>query len=234
LGYAYRCTNYSDNFAEWNGARDRDGQLFWKPDYWRRYDPGETLFLQGDENRGVFYIQSGLVALRRSDAHGNFALVRLGQPGDELGYPAFLAQKCHPNTAEVLTQSKIGFIGASRLRWMLERDPCLKQSFLERALIDLSKTEANCAALLTTGLRCRLFHLLLTFFEIYGAHLSEGTYRLDLPVQRKDLAALLGAQPESLSRLIKTLDQEGLVRFEGRQVAFSDVNRLMSEAPAFN
>jgi CRP/FNR family transcriptional regulator len=101
-------------------------------------------------------------------------------------------------------------------------------------LADLNRTEANCAALLTAGLRCRLFHLLLIFCEHYGARLGESHYSIELPVQRKDLAALLGATPESISRLIHRLDQEGLVRFDGRQVAISNLHRLAAEVPEFN
>lgn len=234
MSCAYCRTDHSDKSAEWSHAEPEYRRLFTNCGHSRRYGPGETLFLQGDGNRGVYYLESGLVALRRSDENGNSALVCLNHPDDLIGYPAFLSQKEHRNTAEVLTPSKIYFIDASRLRWMLNSDPNLKESFLERALLDLDRAEANCAALLTADLRCRLFHLLLTFSKSYGTQLSDGSPGVELPVQRKDLAALLGAKPESISRLIRMLDQEGLVRFKGRLVAISSLNRLAAEVSIFN
>jgi CRP/FNR family transcriptional regulator len=220
--------------VEWNHIETEDRHLFSNAVRSRVYEPGETLFGQGEENRGVFCVRSGLAGLRRSDEHGNSAILRLARPGDLLGYPAFLGKKNHPNTAEVLTKSTICFIEASKLRWILARNPRLMESFVQRALTDLSRTEANCASLLTAGLRCRLFHLILIFYESHGAKLGEGNYAVDLPVQRKDLAALLGAKPESISRLISRLDEEGLVRFEGRRVAFSDLGSLTTAVASFN
>ncbi|MGO9983113.1 MAG: Crp/Fnr family transcriptional regulator [Rhodomicrobium sp.] len=200
----------------------------------RTYEAGETLFLQGQENRGVFCVKSGLVGLRRTDENGNSAVLRLSLPGGVLGYPAFLGKKNHPNTGEVLTRSTVCFIEASQLRWIIQRNPELMESFIQRALTDLNRTEANCAALLTADLRCRLFHLLLIFYEHFGAKSAEGRYTVELPVQRKDLAALLGAKPESISRLINRLDREGCVRFEGRRVDFADLSNLAGEAAMFN
>ena len=209
-------------------------QPFAKHAQTRAYGPGETLFLQGDENRGVFCIRSGFVGLRRSDEQGNSGLVRLCKPGDMVGYPAFLGRKAHPNTAEVLTRSIICFLEASHLRWMLKHDPDLMESFVQQALSDLNRTEANCAALLTSGLRCRLFHLLLMLYESHGRSLNEGGYSIELPVQRKDLAALLGATPESISRLINRLAREGFVHFTARHVLVSDLDRLAAEVPSFS
>ncbi len=217
-----RCTARSCKATEWNHIEFQDRQLLAKAIHSRVYEPGETLFRQGEENRGIFCVQSGLVGLRRSDDHGNSAFLRLFRPGEVAGYPAFLGRKNHPNTAEVLTRSTICLIEASQLRWILKRNFSLMESLLQTA------------SLMTAGLRCRLFQLLLIFYESYGAKLGEGSYAVDLPVQRKDLAALLGAKPESISRLISRLEGEGLLRFEGRRVAFSNLKSLATEVPAFN
>ena len=74
---------------------------------------------------------------------------------------------------------------------------------------------------LTHGLKSRLINMLLSF----GGDGSDALIRTDriihLPIQRKDLAALIGAAPESLSRLIGKLEVQGLLKFDGRHVSLS-------------
>ena len=111
----------------------------------RGFRAGQTFFLEGDECRGVYCIQSGLVGLRRSDEDGNSALLRLSQRGDILGYRALLGKGRHRNTAEVLTHCRACFIEASRLVGLIERNPALREGFLQRALADF--TEPKMAAL---------------------------------------------------------------------------------------
>jgi CRP-like cAMP-binding protein len=71
-------------------------------------------------------------------------------------------------------------------------------------------------------------------YESQGRSLNEGGYSIELPVQRKDLAALLGATPESISRLINRLAREGFVHFTARHVLVSDWDRLAAEIQSFN
>jgi len=228
------CANRSCTAVEWSQIGLEDRLSLAKAVRSRIYGPGEILFRQGEENNGLFCFQSGLAGLRRSDGNGNSAILRLIRPGDVVGYPAFLGRRTHPNTAEILVPSKICFIEASQLRWVLKRNPGLTESLLQRVLADLDRTEINCASLLTAGLRGRLLHLLLSFYESYGERLAEGICAVELPVQRKDLAALLGAKPESVSRLISRLDEEGIVRFEGRRVTFPDLESLLTEVSSFS
>jgi hypothetical protein len=53
---------------------------------------------------------------------------------------------------------------------------------------------------------------------------------VDVPIQRKDMAALIGAAPESLSRLLNQLTQQGLIRIEGRRIDFTAAARDLPQA----
>jgi CRP-like cAMP-binding protein len=209
--------------TEWGhiaGESDRD--LFARGVHERFYEPGTTIFMQGDDCSGVYCIRSGLVGLRRSDDHGNSAMLRLSQHGDILGYRALIGKRPHRNTAEVLTPSRVCVIGASRLDSLLQRNQCLVEAFLQRALADLTRAEANCAEQMTGSLKVRFLHLLFRLYRNLEAQRGDREDAFDLPVQRKDLAALLGVAPESISRVISQLEEQGLVRFAGRRVIFSN------------
>jgi hypothetical protein len=48
---------------------------------------------------------------------------------------------------ETMLAHSMTLVEASHLRWMLKHDPDLMESFVQQALSDLNRTEANCAAL---------------------------------------------------------------------------------------
>jgi CRP/FNR family transcriptional regulator len=206
-----------------------DCELFARASHERVYEPGMNIFMQGDNCSGVYCIQSGLVGLRRSDDNGNSAMLRLSQNGDVLGYRAVIGKRQHRNTAEVLTRSRVCFIEAARLTMLLQRNPNLKEGFLQRALVDLTTTETNCAEQMTRGLQARFLHLLFRLYQNVEAQQDDREHVFDLPVQRKDIAALLGATPESISRIINRLEEQGLVRFVGRRVIFSNMGRFRAK-----
>jgi CRP/FNR family transcriptional regulator len=192
-------------------------------------EPGQSLFRQGDDCKGVYWLLSGLVGLRRFDAQGNSALLRLQRAGDVLGYRA-LVEKCpYYNTAEAMTTCRVFFVPASRLEGLVERNPLLGQKFLKLALRDIADIESKCAALLTAGLKSRFLELIMMFYKNSSARSEDRGILIDLPLQRKDMAALLGATPESISRLINKLDGEGRVRFDGRRVVVPNLDCLIGE-----
>jgi CRP-like cAMP-binding protein len=193
----------------------------------RVYEPGQTLFVQGDACAGVYILSTGVVGQRRSDEKGNCALVNLVGPGDAIGYRAFLASDLHSNTAEALTRSRVLFIQSSDLKRWLETSSPVRDYFFHKALADLNRAYATCAGLLTETLRGRFVRLLLHIRDITSPVEAGGSFLVEVPIQRKDIAALLGAAPGSLSRLLSDLEEEGLITIDGRWIDFSGAARVM-------
>lgn len=193
----------------------------------RVYQPGQTLFAQGEPCGGVYIINTGIVGLRRSDEHGNCALVNLSGPGEAVGYRAFLASDFHSNTAEALTPCRVLFIQSSDLRRWLDESPPVRDYFIHKALSDLNRAQTMCAGLLTESLKSRFIKLLLRIGDISPAQRADQPFLVEVPVQRKDIAALLGAAPGSLSRLLSELEEEGLIVIDGRWIDFSGAARAM-------
>jgi CRP/FNR family transcriptional regulator len=82
---------------------------------------------------------------------------------------------------------------------------------------------------LSLPLRARAAHLLLVLKDRSATADEQGRLTIDLPLTRRDLAAMLGARPESLSRLIKAFETEGIARFGAREVVVPDLDVLMDQ-----
>jgi CRP/FNR family transcriptional regulator len=216
--------------TEWSGLAAAAMSRFNGAKVCRRFDRGEVIFYEGDSCRGIYCIKNGLVGIRKIDGEGNSVLLgRLGYPGTTLGYRPLLAGECHRGTAEALEDSQVCFIAAGLVRWLLANDPNLGLRFLRHAAKDLGNAEEDFFHHAAHPLRLRLAHLLLVLKEHYGESNGDGTVLIELPVRRQDLASMMGARPESLSRVIKEMDRDGLATFSGRHVRIRSIEDLLWE-----
>ncbi len=196
----------------------------------RRFDPGEVVFHEGDLCNSVFCVMDGLVGIRKTDAEGNSVLLaRMATAGDTLGYRPFLANEMHRGTAEALKPSTICTIEGKAVRELLSHNPSLGLQFLERAAKDLGEAEEHYFQTVTLSVRARFAHLLLVLNEQYGKTAADGGLSIELPLSRGDLAAMIGARPESMSRTIRKMEDDGIARFAGRTVHVPRIDELINE-----
>jgi CRP/FNR family transcriptional regulator len=81
----------------------------------------------------------------------------------------------------------------------------------------------------TLPIRTRLAHLLLTLKFRYGVAQEDGTISIKLPMQRQDMAALLGTRPETLARAFQAMRNDGVLTSSGRTVIIPDLDGLLDE-----
>jgi len=194
-----------------------------------RYGSGQIIFYQGNACLGVYCIMEGMVALRKNDAGGNSVIVRLADAGQTLGYRAFFAGSRYEATAEAATDCVICFIDHAAVRRLLDQNPAIGERFLTRLARDLEDAEHARLDLQASSVRARLAHLLLVLKDRHGRADHGGSVVIDLPLSRQDVAAMIGARPETVSRAIKGLAEDGVARFAGREVVVPDLDRLLDE-----
>ena len=77
--------------SEWCPLEAEDLRLLNQAKVGNSYQPGQSVFYQGNPCLGIYCIESGTVAVRKTDPHGNSVIVRLAHSGETLGYRAFVA-----------------------------------------------------------------------------------------------------------------------------------------------
>jgi CRP-like cAMP-binding protein len=70
----------------------------------------------------------------------------------------------------------------------------------------------------------------LAAYLIYLGERSESRQALELEITKAQLASLLGTIPETLSRILAKLVQQGIISVEGRKIRVLDRNALESLA----
>ena len=215
--------------TEWEALKPDEINLFNHSVVCRKYKVSQSIFHQGDPCKGLYFVESGLVAVRKADEEGKSAIVRLAHQGDTLGYRPLLAKQRHRATAEVINDSRVCFLEAPIMRRLLHSNPNLGMRFLEHTAHALGESEERLFQVAALSVRTRIIHLLILLCDHYGSTTSDGTLFVELPMTRRDLANMIGARSESLSRAFRDIQNDGLLSLSGRTVRVDQVDRLVNE-----
>lgn len=215
--------------TEWDALTPAEIGMFNRNVVCRTYEAGSIIFMQDDPCKGLYLVERGLVAVRKVDELGQSAIVRLAHQGDSLGYRPLLAKENHRATAQVIKDARICFVNASTTRLLLVSNPRLGMKFLENTAQAFGAAEERLFQVAALSLRTRIIHLLLLLLDHYGKTASDGTLILDLPLTWRDLADMIGARPESVSRILRDIKDDGLINLSGSTVRIDKFDRLVDE-----
>jgi len=215
--------------TEWEALTPDQIDLFNRVVVCRTYRAGQSIFMQDDPCKGLYVVDDGLVAVRKIDDEGQSAIVRLAHQGDTLGYRPLLAGENHRATADVVQAARICFINAETMRGFLLTNPKLGMRFLEHTAQALGGAEERLFQIAALSVRTRIIHLVMLLRDHYGTTSSDGTLYVELPMTWRDLADMIGARPESVSRTLREIQNEGILNLSGRTVRIDQVDRLVNE-----
>ena len=222
-------TCQSRDRTEWCVLSEDELELLDRGRVTKEFMPGEVVFHEGDDCNGVYCLESGLVGVRKTNADGNSILLHLDSPGDTMGYRAFLAGEEYQASAEALEPSRVCLIDAATVRSLLAHNPALGLRYLKRVSRNLGAAEEKILHNATLSVRARFAHLLTVLVDRYAPSKEQNPIEFELPLSRHDLASMIGTTPESMSRTIAKIEQDGIAIFSGRKVIIPELNNLVQE-----
>lgn len=90
-----------------------------------RCSAGQVLFREGEEPRGIFFIQSGGVDLIYSSRNGYAKPLRNVGPGQLLGVSEVVGRRCHDCTATCRSGVEVAFIPRNEFLRVLDTNPAV-------------------------------------------------------------------------------------------------------------
>lgn len=178
---------------------------------------GQALFQQEDENRGVFCVSAGLIALRTHHPDGSSTLLKLAYPGDIIGFRSFLQNDRHKTAAIALIASRVCTVAHRDVNRVIQGNPAVLTRLAGRCISELDDCHERIIASATVSNKQRLYDLLKQLMDAHGERIGD-TMRMQMPLSRTDLADLIGVQPETMSRLFHRLKSDGTIFVSGRTV----------------
>jgi CRP/FNR family cyclic AMP-dependent transcriptional regulator len=189
------------------------------------YPKGATLFVEGQPSRGVFILCSGHVKLSTSSADGKTLILRISEPGDLLGLPATISGRPYEVTADVIEPTQANFISRTDFLSFLREfgDAAL------RVAQELSETyQAAFAEMRSIGLSHSAGEKLARFLLDWSAnHKPEnGTIKFNMTLTHEEIAQMIGASRETVTRLFADFKQRNLLQIKGSIVTIKDQSGL--------
>jgi len=183
----------------------------------RSYARDNTLFLQDSQASGLYCIRQGQVLLSQVDHFGNETAFRLAFGGEVIGYRSLFAEQPHAATARTLASTSVCFIPRSTIWGLRSRNHALDGSFLKALACDRGFADAPLLRNPLLPLRVRFAHL-LTVLRAHLGHVEGEAVCYEIALTQRDTGALLGARPETIARMHRNFEEEGLCRFRRGEI----------------
>ena len=190
------------------------------------YPVGTVLMQQGGDPGDVFYVEDGLAKLVRAGPDGREQILGLRGPGWFLGAALVLAFRAHPASAVALTPCRLRRLTRRAFLDLMAKDEALSWHVHQMHSREVLSQFQQMADLGTATSRQRLERFLRRFTEAAAPSRNGGGVRLALPLKRWELASLIAVTPEHLSRLLRQLRDDGVIRVNQGTIVVPDVRRL--------
>ncbi len=192
------------------------------------YTKGNLVFREGEQSESLFIVNNGLIKLTQNNTEGKQHVLRFLFPGDYFGQFALLHNKRHYATAEVVESGLVCRIHHKDFLPLIEKNAALAFSFLMSMSKQLQQADELAGSLHILEAEKRLARLLLHLSsKNQQEHGTEPAWsQIHLPAAKKDVAAMIGTTPETLSRKLNKLEAMEIIEVRNRTVIILDIKTL--------
>ncbi|SRR6266566_5310892 len=186
------------------------------------YAPRTLLFPQGILADSVFFLISGLVKLTHIVSNGRELIVGLRRSGWLLGATAAILNQPQPTGGVTLTHCRVLRVLAGEVSDFIRAESGFSRYLHELQAEEVHRHLLNVVELASHSAEYRLAKLLSDLA-------CEGVGRtVRIPFKQWEIAELLAVTPEHTSRVLRRLEQEGLIVRKGKALFIRAPERLFS------
>jgi CRP/FNR family transcriptional regulator len=170
----------------------------------------EVLFHEGDEGGAMYLVAQGTVQLFRTSEDGREVVIRLMKPGEMFAEAVLFERDDYPVSAMALVASEVFVLPTRQFHCLLEQ-PAFRREFIGNLLAKQRYLADRVYRLSALDVESR-------FFSFLRDHWGEReSYEIDL--SKRDVAAAIDALPETLSRMLLKLRDDGTLAWEGSRLS---------------
>ena len=168
-----------------------------------------VIFHEGKEGQAMYLLVRGNVQLHKTTLDGREIVIKVIKPGEAFAEVVLFEESRYPVTATALTASLLLRILSADLRALL-RSEDFRNDFIAMLMRKQRYLADRIRQVTSHSVEERFFHFLR---EQYG----DGP-EINVTITKKEIAAAIGATPETLSRLIQKLKRARVLSWTGKKL----------------
>ena len=172
----------------------------------RRFRRGELVVEQGRKSNALFILLNGRARVLTSDTRGREVILAVLESGDYVGEMSLIDNDAHSATVRCEIQTDMLVLGRLEFARCLPESSSLSYGILRGLVARLRNADRQIESLALLDVYGRVARALLDMSE------EGGGYRwIRNKVSRQDLAKVVGASREMVSRVMKDLEVRGFI-----------------------
>lgn len=174
----------------------------------RRFKRGEMIVEQGKKTNALFILLNGRARVVSTDSRGREVILATLQPGDHIGEMSLIDNEPHSATVRAEVQTDVLMLGRSEFARCLPENSSMAYAVMRGLVQRLRHADRKIESLALLDVYGRVARALLEFSVDDG----QGGRVIREKISRQDIAKMVGASREMVSRVMKDLEERGHVQ----------------------
>ena len=172
----------------------------------RRFRRGEIVVEHNRKSNTLFILLNGRARVLTSDSRGREVILAVLQPGDYVGEMSLIDNEPHSATVRAEVQTDMLVLGRTEFARCLPENSSLSYAIMRGLVSRLRQADRQIESLALLDVYGRVARTLLDMAEADGERLL-----IRNKVSRQDMAKIVGASREMVSRVMKDLEERGVI-----------------------
>jgi len=187
------------------------------------FDAGQVIYIEGEPAESVFLLEQGWVKATRMSLDGREQAMLFLRAGEIFGDIAVFSETDYPGTVVALEDVDMWVIPSSEFKKLVGQDPVLAMAIIKRLSERVLHYIGLVEDLSLRNVEARLANTLLQHAEIF-----DGQFVVPRRIWTTfdEMAVRLGTVRDVLSRALKTLEADSLLKVEKHQIILLDPKGL--------
>ncbi len=173
----------------------------------RRFKRGEALVEQGQKSNALFILLTGRARVMTSDSRGREVILATLAQGDYLGEMSIIDNEPHSATVRAEVATDVLMLGRAEFARCLTENASMSLVVMRGLVKRLRHADRKIESLALLDVYGRVAHALLDF----AVADAQGQLLVKDKISRQDLAKMVGASREMVSRVMKDLEERGFI-----------------------
>jgi CRP/FNR family transcriptional regulator len=191
----------------------------------RNSKKNELIFSEGDVYRGFYILLNGSVKIFKISFEGRESILHFIKPAESFGDVPLFEGGSYPVNAQVISDSILVFIPHKEFIQLIKKNSTICFNMLVGFSKKMRRLTQKVEELSTKEVTNRFARYLLEEIKKSGKDKLPEPF-IKITVSKKNIASYIGTITDTLSRLLKKLQNEKVIRVSGKSIFIVDLDKV--------